>query len=256
MPPKGTRIFSRASRGVCCVTFDVEDESGRQAHAADQAARLAQEGADNTFDPQREPKHSQADGESCTASVGAEDVCTDGNTAADTTDTFAAAEGISEQDEVQTGAKHLESTEEVTARPEIVSEDRREPQTRKGGELETEDPSEKTGSAPEAEAGNGTSQAADEDVCDSETDDKDVASEMPQKVEEQVEPNVDEEETRKEAAEEENRRRSCSGEPETDSRVPSDQSEGFIASVKDRRAAKWKHRSLKYLKVLQVCWSS
>lgn len=220
-------------------------------NAADRPAEacscsLSPEVADGTFVQQREPKHSQADGETWTVAVGAEDVCTDeasadGNTAADKT-AFAAAEDICDQvkqDELQTGAKHSESTEETAARPEVVVfEDQQESQTTKGSELEADGPSEETGSAPETTTGNDATQSVNKSVCDLDTDDKDVGgtSNMSQKEEE-----------------EENQERSCSAEPETDSRMLSHQSESFIASIKDRRAENLRNRSLTYVKVLQVC---
>lgn len=218
---------------------------------------LSPEAADGTFVQQREPKHSQADGDTWKVSVGAEDVCTDeasadGNTAADKT-AFTAAEDICDQvkqDEIQTGAKHLESTEETAARPEVVEfEDQQESQATKGSELEADDPSEETGSVPGTATGNDASQSVNECVCDLDTDDKDVGgtSNMSQKAEERVELKEEEE------TEEENQERSCSAEPETDSRILSDQSESFITAIKDRRAEKWRNRSLKYVKVLQVC---
>ncbi|XP_037539024.1 centrosomal protein of 290 kDa [Nematolebias whitei] len=195
--------------------------------------------------PSREPKHSQADGETWTVSVGAEDACTDdGNTAADKTDSFTAAEDISDQvkqEEIQTGAKHLESTEEMTARPEvIVFEDQQEPQTTKGRELEADDPSEETRSAPETATGNDASQSVNKCVCDLDTDDQDAggSSNVSQKAEERVELKE----------EEENQERSCSAEPEIDSRILSNRSESCITSIKDRRADKWRNRSLKYVK--------
>ncbi|XP_017293928.1 centrosomal protein of 290 kDa isoform X3 [Kryptolebias marmoratus] len=261
--PSGKKISSHAFKGICSVTFDVEDGSGEVNPAAQPAESrsrsLSPEAAEDIFDQQREPMHSQADGETRPVFVGAEDVDADGNTAAGKTDIFTVAKEISDQvkqEEIQTGAKHLESTEETTAGPEIiVLGGQQEPQTTKGSEAELDDPSERTESAPETATGHDTSQTVNRHVCDSDVEDTDNnndvrgISELLQKAEEQMELKEGEEETRKEATEEENQEHSCSGEPGVDSRIiQSNQPERFTTSIKDNKAEKWKSRSLKYLK--------
>ncbi|XP_013873072.1 centrosomal protein of 290 kDa [Austrofundulus limnaeus] len=253
--PSGRRISSFAFRGLCSVTFDIEEGSG-DVNAAAQPTEscsflLSPEAAEDTFDQQREPKHSQAAEETHTSFVGAEELWTnqasaDGNTAAGRTDTFTAAETGSDQvkqEEIQ--------VEEVTAVPEIIAlENQPEPQTRKP---EPNDLSERTGSAPQAATGNDTSQTVT-NVCDSDVEapeQKDVraSSDSLHKAEEQQELKGGEEETRREVTEEENQEHSCSAEPEADSRItPSHQPESFITSRKDDKAEKCKSRSLKHLK--------
>lgn len=224
---------------------------------------LSLEAAEETFDQQREPKHSQAAEDTQTSFVGAEDVWTngassDGNTAADKT----AAENGSDQvkqEEIQTGVKILESTEEMTAVPEItVMENQPEPQTTEGSEPEPNDPSERTGSAPEAATGDEMSQTVNKHVCDSDVEDADpkdgrASSEVLRKADEQWKLKEREEETIKEVTEEGNQEHSFSAEPEADSRIiPSNQPESFITSRKDIKAEKCKSRSPVHLKVLQA----
>lgn len=237
------------------MTFDVEDASGDV------------NAAEDTFDQQREPKRSLAAEETQTSFVGAEDVWTnqassDGNTAADKTDTFTAAENGSDQvkqEEIQTGVKILRRTEEMSAVPEIiVLENQPEPQTTNDSKPEPNDLSKRTSFAPEAVTGDDTSQTVNKWVCDSDVEDnghKDVwgSSDMLQMSEEQWELKEGEEEMRKEATKEENQEHSFSAEPEADSRImPSNQPESSITSRKDNKAEKCKIRSLKYLKVLQA----
>uniref|UniRef100_A0A8C6L106 Centrosomal protein 290 n=1 Tax=Nothobranchius furzeri TaxID=105023 RepID=A0A8C6L106_NOTFU len=174
-PEKGRGISSRAFRGICSVTFDVEDGSCEGNAAAPPAEPCSHprspETAEEGCGHQGELKQSQTDRES-----GAEDACPDLELSnpEDSSDQVQEEEG-------QKGGDVLDVTEEVTVSPEMTAPEQEGAQPAQGSESA---PSERTGSTlseSDATAEDEMSQAVSEG--DSDPDDADdvdvtVASEM------------------------------------------------------------------------------
>ncbi|XP_051237126.1 centrosomal protein of 290 kDa isoform X2 [Dicentrarchus labrax] len=251
---KGKRSPSRAWRGICSVTFDVED-GPREGNAALRPVNSYSRSVSQTpADQQREPNPSQIKRKTQTSFVGAGDVRNKRdqsspdvaqNAAAGKTD-VTREDDVSEN-ETETEADVLESTQDIPVGSEVhVGEEKEESQTTKGSE--PGDLSERPGSdmsSPEPATGatgrrlsetvnkQGTGELADQDTDD---DELGIKKEMPEEAE-----------TTKESTEEDNPGKLCLAEPDVDS-IRCKYPERFISKKKDERVRKRESRSLSYLK--------
>lgn len=208
-------ISSQALRGICSLTFDVEEGScdgNATSYPVESSGRSpGTDTAGDTVGHQREPKQSQAHRETRTSFAAAEDVCSEPQRSSvrETDVTAEEDDGTNhaEEDESQTAADVLESTQDVPG-----SEEKKESQTTKLSEPEPDELSERQGSpsAPEAVTGNETTETLNEacvgelDGQDTVDDDVGVMTEEPPKPREQAELKDEEAETTKEATEEDN----------------------------------------------------
>lgn len=253
-------------RGLCPVTFDVEEDGSRQWNATSRPAEscircVSPEAVEDLAEQQREPNQSQTDLKPQTSLVGVEDVDTEQerssrdveNAAADETDST--AEGDVKVYEKE--ADMLESSQGIPGGLEGDGvEEKQQQLTAQRSVPESDDPCERPRSVmsspePAAAANGGQTCETVTKAGVGELDDDDVGI-----GEESPEQDANESELKDEAAEkteEGNPERSCSAKPDLDSSFTlSKPPEKLISRISDHHARKRESRSLRYMKVLQA----